>query len=160
MFSSWKGTECGMKEIELSIQDIKALMETFSRNKMGSFKLEQGDFSLKMEGPRVEHVAAAPVVTVSSAAAVPAPVEAETVSVHPGNEVKSPIVGTFYAAPAPDKDPFVKVGSKVKKGDVLFIIESMKLMNEVTSDFDGTVTDIIVQNSESVEYGQPILYIE
>ena len=76
-----------------------------------------------------------------------------------GNVVKSPIVGTFYASPAPDKESFVKVGQKVKKGDVLFIIESMKLMNEVQSEFDGVVSQIYVKSGDGVEYGQPIMII-
>lgn len=77
-----------------------------------------------------------------------------------GNVVKAPLVGTFYAAPSPDKPPFVKVGQQVKKGDVIMIIESMKLMNEVQSDFDGTVAEILVQNGEAVEYDQPIMIIK
>lgn len=77
-----------------------------------------------------------------------------------GNVVKAPIVGTFYAASAPDKPPFVTVGKQVKKGDVLMIIESMKLMNEVQSDFDGTVAEILVKNGEPVEYDQPIMIIK
>ena len=76
-----------------------------------------------------------------------------------GNVVKSPIVGTFYAAPSPDKAPFVTVGQQVKKGDVLMIIESMKLMNEIQSEFDGTVKDILVKNGEAVEFDQPIMVI-
>ena len=77
-----------------------------------------------------------------------------------GNVVKAPIVGTFYAASAPDKPPFVTVGQQVKKGDVLMIIESMKLMNEVQSDFDGTVSEILVKNGDPVEYDQPIMIIK
>ncbi len=74
--------------------------------------------------------------------------------------VKSPIVGTFYAASAPDKPPFVTVGQQVKKGDVIMIIESMKLMNEVQSEFDGTVAEILVKNGEAVEFDQPIMIIK
>ena len=77
-----------------------------------------------------------------------------------GNVVKAPIVGTFYAASAPDKPPFVTVGQQVKKGDVLMIIESMKLMNEVQSDFDGTVSEILVKNGDPVEFDQPIMIIK
>ncbi|MBD5146569.1 MAG: acetyl-CoA carboxylase biotin carboxyl carrier protein [Ruminococcus sp.] len=77
-----------------------------------------------------------------------------------GNVVKSPIVGTFYAASAPDKPPFVTVGQQVKKGDVIMIIESMKLMNEVQSEFDGTVAEILVKNGEAVEFDQPIMIIK
>ena len=74
--------------------------------------------------------------------------------------VKSPIVGTFYRSSSPDKDPFVQVGDSVRKGDTLFIIESMKLMNEVASDFDGKVAEILVENGQPVEFGQPVMRIE
>ncbi len=77
-----------------------------------------------------------------------------------GNVVKAPLVGTYYAASAPDKPPFVKVGQQIKKGDVVMIIESMKLMNEVQSDFDGTVAEILVKNGDTVEYDQPIMIIK
>jgi acetyl-CoA carboxylase biotin carboxyl carrier protein len=76
-----------------------------------------------------------------------------------GNTVKAPIIGTFYSASAPGKDPFVKTGDAVKKGDVLFIIESMKLMNEVLSDFDGVVGDILVSNGDPLEYDQAVMII-
>ena len=77
-----------------------------------------------------------------------------------GSIVKSPIVGTFYASPSPDKPPFVKVGDTVKKGDVIMIIESMKLMNEVQSDFDGVVEKILVSDGQAVEYDQPVMIIK
>ena len=77
-----------------------------------------------------------------------------------GKAVTSPIVGTFYAAPSPEKPPYVQVGRQVHKGDVLFIIESMKLMNEVTSEYDGVVTEILVEDGDTVEFDQPIMRIE
>lgn len=73
--------------------------------------------------------------------------------------MKAPLVGTYYAAPSPDQKPFVQVGDTVKKGDVILIIESMKLMNEVQSDFDGVVKEILVQNGDGVEYDQPLMII-
>ncbi len=76
-----------------------------------------------------------------------------------GNKVKAPIVGTFYESAGPGKAPFVTVGSKVKKGDVLCIIEAMKIMNEVVSEFDGEVVEILVENEQLVEYGQPLFVI-
>lgn len=76
-----------------------------------------------------------------------------------GNTVKSPIVGTFYSSSSPTKPAFVKVGDKVKKGDVLCIIEAMKVMNEITSQFDGEVAEILVNNEDMVEYGQPLFTI-
>ena len=76
-----------------------------------------------------------------------------------GNVVKSPLVGTFYAAPSEDAEPFVKVGDHVEEGQVLAIVEAMKLMNEIESDFTGTVKEILVENAQAVEYGQPLFVI-
>ena len=77
-----------------------------------------------------------------------------------GKVVKSPLVGTFYAAPAEDADDFVKIGDFVEKGQVLAIVEAMKLMNEIESDFSGKIAEILVQNGEAVEYGQPLFVIQ
>lgn len=77
-----------------------------------------------------------------------------------GNIVKSPLVGTFYAAPSEGAEAFVKVGDSVKEGQTLAIIEAMKLMNDIESDFTGTVAEILVQNGEAVEYGQPLFVIQ
>lgn len=77
-----------------------------------------------------------------------------------GRIIKSPIIGTFYAAAAPGKPAFVSVGSKVAKGGVVCIVESMKLMNEITSEFDGTVAEIFVNDGESVEYDQPLFRLD
>ena len=148
-----------MKEPGFSIQGIKELMESFSKNRMGGLRIQQGDFLLELEGEKVERVVAA-VQAESAAAPVQQTAAQESIPTHSGKEVTSPIVGTFYAAPSPDKEPYVHVGSRVKKGDVLFIIESMKLMNEVTSEFDGVVSEIVAINEQPVEYGQPIMYIE
>ena len=76
-----------------------------------------------------------------------------------GNIVKSPLVGTFYAAPSEDAPAFVKVGDKIEKGQVLAIVEAMKLMNDIESDFDGEVAEILVENGQPVEYGQPLFVI-
>ena len=77
-----------------------------------------------------------------------------------GNQVTSPIVGTFYRKPSPDKEPFVKVGDMVNKGDVLCIIEAMKMMNEIKSEFDGKISSIEVDDGQPVEFGQTIIVIE
>ena len=77
-----------------------------------------------------------------------------------GNQVTSPIVGTFYRKPSPDSDPFVKVGDDVKKGQVLCIIEAMKMMNEIKSEFDGKVSSIEVEDGQPVEFGQTIIVIQ
>ena len=77
-----------------------------------------------------------------------------------GNIVTSPMVGTFYLKPSPTSEPYVQVGKKVKKGDTLCIIEAMKLMNEIESEFTGTITEILVKDGESVEYGKPLFCIQ
>ena len=82
-----------------------------------------------------------------------------TVSKDNGNVMTSPMVGTFYLKPSPNAEPYVKVGQKVKKGDVLCIVEAMKLMNEIESEYDGIVEEILVKDSESVEYGKPLFRI-
>lgn len=76
-----------------------------------------------------------------------------------GKTVKSPLVGTFYAAPSPEAEPFVKKGDVVKKGQVLGIVEAMKLMNEIESEYDGVVEEILIENEDMVEYGQPLFII-
>ena len=83
--------------------------------------------------------------------------EEETIK---GKAITSPVVGTFYDRPAPDKPPFVKIGDKVKVGDVLFIVEAMKFMNEVTSEFDGVVSNILVESGDTVEFGQTVIVLE
>jgi acetyl-CoA carboxylase biotin carboxyl carrier protein len=148
--------DCHMKDMEFTVQDIKDVMEAMRKNRIAGFKLAKGDFSIEIEGGG----AAQTELAVRTAVVERALPEDAAEAAPAGDVVKSPIVGTFYAAPAPDKDPFVRVGSRVSKGDVLFIIESMKLMNEVTSDYSGTVAEILVENGQGVEYGQPILRIE
>jgi acetyl-CoA carboxylase biotin carboxyl carrier protein len=101
-------------------------------------------------GPRVAPPAPAP-----AAAAAPAPAAEK-----PGHAVTSPFVGTFYRTPAPDQPPFVDVGSVVKKGQVLCIIEAMKLMNEIESEVSGRVAEILVENGRPVEFGQALFRIE
>ena len=75
-------------------------------------------------------------------------------------EIRSPIVGTFYGSPAPEDPPFVRAGDNIKKGDTLFIVEAMKHMNRVNSEFSGTVKEILVQNEEAVEYDQTVMIIK
>ena len=93
-------------------------------------------------------------------AAAPVPAQETAPANGSGTTVKAPIVGTYYAASAPGKPPFVTVGQRIKKGDVIMIIETMKLMNEIQSDIDGVVTKIFVKDGQAVEFDQPIMVIE
>ena len=158
-----------MQEFDFSIETIKELMDKMAKTHLGLMELEVGSIRLKLEAKQhpMTTVVAAPAASIAEAAPVTLPMAEEqeeisepVVSESPtGNIVKSPIVGTFYASPAPDKESFVKVGQQVKKGDVLFIIESMKLMNEVTSDVEGVVQEILVKNGDAVEYDQPLMIL-
>ena len=130
----------------------------------GNESMENGNQAAVSESKMAEvnvvsSAATAAVTVTAQAAAVQADVISQKNTAITGNTVKSPLVGTFYAAPAEDAEPFVKVGDKVEKGQVLAIVEAMKLMNEIESDFSGTVTEVLVVNGESVEYGQPLFII-
>lgn len=133
--------------MEYSVQDIKELMEALKANKLSGLKVKSGDFELELKGGMAY-------AAITNDEASPAAAHE-----HKGHVVTSPIVGTFYSSPSPEREPYVKIGSRVNKGDVLFIIESMKLMNEVTSDVSGMVTEVLVNDAQGVEYGQPILCI-
>lgn len=151
--------------MEMTMEQLKELMETISKYQLGGMTLEADGVKLRIDGRRADKqvVLAAPPTAPQTAApscvSAPVPEQAANSPEPAGTIVKSPIVGTFYSAPSPDKAPYVQVGSKVNTGDVLFIIESMKLMNEVQSDCSGTVAEILVSNGQAVEFGQPILRI-
>lgn len=139
---------------ELSI----ALMDAVKQRGVSVFEVKTEDLKLHIEMP----VAAAP------AAAVPVAAAAATVSVAAipqeetiaGTPVEAPLVGVFYSAPAPEEPPFIEVGQQVKKGETLFIIEAMKTMNEIVAPCDGTVSRILAQNGDMVEYKQVLVVIE
>ncbi|MDR0943150.1 MAG: biotin/lipoyl-binding protein [Ruminococcus sp.] len=138
--------------------DIKKTLElmtgTLIQNGLTRVKISSDDFEIEIEknAPKVINA----VNSLSETIAVPTE-KALTKPV--GNIVKAPIIGTFYEASSPGKPPFVKVGDSVKKGDVLFIIESMKLMNEVTSDFDGVVSEIFAKNAAPLEFDEAVMSI-
>lgn len=148
----------------LSIEEIKELIDKVSQSGLALVELEDQGFKLTIKGqaaaPAAQPAPAAPPFAGGAPAALasPAPAPAAPISSAPaGDAVTAPIVGTFYAASAPDKPPLAPVGKQVKKGDVLFIIESMKLMNEVLAERDGQITEVLVENGSPVEFGQPVL---
>ncbi len=155
----------GKNIFDFELDTIQELAEIVKENKLEEITLGDGDKMItvrgracpppppKMEMPPVEISAAALTTTAPAATAENAAPAAS------GNVVKAPIVGTFYSAPSPDDAPFVTVGKSVKKGDVIFIIESMKVMSEVTSDFDGVVKEILVKNGDALEFDQPVMII-
>ncbi len=149
--------------MKLTLEQVYELMDKLVSTGLGEVEIEAEGVKVKLKAKEpkqqvVQAVSAAPAVSAAAPApAAAAPSEEKELS---GKIIKSPIVGTFYQASAPDKEPFVRVGDTVRKGDVVFIIESMKLMNEVASDYDGTVAEVLVENGQPVEFGQPILRLE
>lgn len=154
----------------MEFENLLTLIKTVSDSELTDFAYEENGTSIHLKKKKETVVVAGnqpdvPIagLAVAQAAASSATVNAETVqaasSEPEGMIVKSPLVGTFYAAPSEDADPFVSVGDQVKKGQTLAIVEAMKLMNEIESDFDGKVAEIYVQNGQAVEYGQPLFRI-
>lgn len=143
-----------------SYDEIKELAQLVSDKNLGEIEVKSanGD-SLIIKGKKEQVIAAAPAIQVAAPAEEAAAPVAETPKVS-GREIKSPIVGTFYSSADPSAEPFVKVGTEIKKGDVICIIEAMKIMNEVKADIDGTVKEILVSNGDAVEYDQPLMIVE
>lgn len=150
----------------MTIEDIVTLIQAVSEKGLTSFEYEEGDQKLILKKKNKEYVVQqAPAQGISlsqTVQAMDAPVIVQTESINIGsdNVVTSPLVGTFYAASSPEAEPFVKVGDRVKKGQVLGIIEAMKLMNEIESEFDGVVEAVLVNNEDIVEFGQPLFRIK
>lgn len=161
----------------MELKNIIELIHTVSKSNLTQFTMEEGNLKISMKTNKQIKPAAVPQTalprpltqtgTVQEAAAFAAAEFQEEPSTETGGAKKestgkvvtSPLVGTFYHAPSPDAEAFVKEGDTVKKGQVLGIIEAMKLMNEIESEYDGIVEKILVSNQEVVEYGQPLFII-
>lgn len=148
----------------MDIKQIKSLMQEFDSSSLSKLKITSDNFSIKLEkntgvvAPVVTPVApvqiATPIATVASeSVAVSSPVVS-------GDVILSPMVGTFYASPSPDSPAFVKKGDKVKKGQVLCILEAMKIMNELEAEFDCEIVDVLVSDAQSVEYDMPLFSVK
>lgn len=154
----------------MQYEEILKLVKGVSEAGLTNFEYTEGNIRIVMSCPENKQApAAAPVVSVQEGgqqveipAPAPAPAAAPAAPAsddQSGNIVKCPLVGTFYVAPSEDAPAYVQVGDTVKKGQVLGIVEAMKLMNEIESEYDGVVKEIYVQNEEAVEYGQPLFRI-
>ena len=146
----------------MNIKQIRELAQIVSENGLSAIEIAEGENRVRIERAVAAPAAVPAVVSMPAPVAAPtapapaAEAEATNVDFNRTREIKSPMVGVFYAAPSPDAKPFVEVGSKVKKGDIVCIVEAMKLMNEITAEFDGEVVDICVHNGDVVEYGQTL----
>ncbi len=151
----------------MNIKQIKALAQILAQNDLSALEINEGETRIRLERTVAQPAAQAGAVLVAppmpAAAAQPAqeapasaPVEDPGVDFNDVFEAKSPLVGVFYAAPSPGAEPFVRVGSRVKKGDVLCIVEAMKLMNEIQAERDGEIVDICAHDGDVVEFGQTL----
>ena len=158
------------------VDDLKQLVEFLKENGVAEFSLDRGDVKIQLKfiqpiAPAVTHVlasapgliqAAAPVAMPAiQPAAAPAPSPAAPA---PENDptlhmIKSPIVGTYYGSPSPGAASFVAPGDRVERGQVVGIVEAMKLMNEIESDIDGEIVKVLVTNGQAIEYGQPLFAV-
>ena len=154
----------------LTFEQMKELIELVAGHRLGGVEVREADFHFRVHAqvepapqPAGRTVAAASPAEAAapSAPAVPAAAAApEAPPEAPGHLVTSPIVGTFYSAPSPDAEPYARVGDRVQKGQVICIIEAMKLMNEIESDVSGVVLEIYPENAQPVEFGEPLFRIK
>jgi acetyl-CoA carboxylase biotin carboxyl carrier protein len=149
----------------MTLDEIKQLIDFIRERELSEFELERADFKLRIKSGTLVHAPAAPVMTAAAPVAVaPAAAAAPGTAADepPGEDlamVTSPIVGTFYRSAEPGAKAFVDAGDAVRKGQVLCIIEAMKLMNEIDSEVDGEVVSIYVQNGQAVQYGERLFAI-
>jgi acetyl-CoA carboxylase biotin carboxyl carrier protein len=142
----------------LPLEEVERLVDLVRQSGVGEIRVRQGDVEIAVKA-RPEAPAATPAPT---GAAPQDAAESEELSaaerdgLHP---VRSPLVGTFYRAPAPGEDPYVEVGDRVKAGEILCIVEAMKLMNEISADVSGEVVEVLAENAGGVEYDQPLFYL-
>lgn len=161
----------------MDFKEIQELVKMFSKSGIGELKIEQENFAIKLKsnesftqivsGGMVTSMpmTAAPVAQaapISGAPVSPSSEDKAPVAKSGGNEksIKAPMIGTFYRSGGPDKEPFVKVGDRVEVGQVICIIEAMKLFNEIESDQAGTITKVLLNDASPVEYDQPLFIIE
>ena len=148
----------------MEFEKMIELIKTVSDSNLTQFQIEEDGFKLSMKTDKqskvvVQKQESIPKEIQSVAMDEIKPAEQKEIKKAEGNVVKSPLVGTFYSASSPDSAPFVKVGDTLKKGEVLGIVEAMKLMYEIESEFDGVVKEIQIENEQVVEYGQPLFVI-
>ncbi len=155
--------------VPLDANELREILLTLNQTDIAELHLKTSDFELDLKRAATPEVVVMPVAPASGPAMVPATAIAAVPEVTPSTsapatdkkyaEIPSPIVGTFYSSPGPEEPPFVEAGSKVTKGQVVCIIEAMKIMNEIEAEVSGEVVEILVQNGQPIEYGQPLMRV-
>ena len=156
----------------MNLEEIKDLIKLVSKSGLGKVEIEREGFRISIKGSQAEPimVQAAPMVAAAAPVNTAAPVATSAPSAAPAAEaadddskyitVKSPMIGTFYRTPGPDKDPFVNVGDTIQKGDKVCIIEAMKTFNEIESEVSGKIVKVLVDNASPVDYDQPLFLVD
>jgi acetyl-CoA carboxylase biotin carboxyl carrier protein len=151
--------------VPLDLTELRELLTALNQTDISELTLKADDFELTVRrGTRADTVPVASAVPIPAPTIAPEPVKPEPPSVAPIMERKlaevvSPIVGTFYRSPSPDEPAFVDVGNHIQKGQVVCIIEAMKVMNEIEAEVSGEIVELLVQNGQPVEYGQPLMRV-
>jgi acetyl-CoA carboxylase biotin carboxyl carrier protein len=146
----------------MDMEEIKQLVQLMVDNDLGELDITDGDKKISLKRGAGGMVSLAPAAAASPVPVAPVgPAALAAPVVHAENllEIKSPMVGTFYAAPSPDSDPYVAVGATISDESVVCIIEAMKVMNEIKAECDGTIAEICVKNAQPVEYGQVLFRV-
>ncbi|MYE99731.1 MAG: acetyl-CoA carboxylase biotin carboxyl carrier protein [Gammaproteobacteria bacterium] len=149
----------------MDIRKVKKLIELIETSDIAEIEIKEGEEAVRIS--RASSVTPVAVAAPAPVAAAPAPAPAAQSEAKPeeppaaetGNLVTSPMVGTFYRAPAPSSPPYVEVGQQIKEGDVIGIVEAMKMMNQIESEFSGVVEAILVEDGKPVEFGQPLVRV-
>ena len=150
----------------MDIAQIKKLIQLLNDNNLGELKIQEGDFKISIrhrdfaKTSGVASVVSAPAIAATSIPTASSETKKEEAVSGNFSTIKAPMIGTFYRSAGEGKEAFVKVGDKVKKGDVLCIIEAMKLFNEIQSEVSGKIVKVMVDNAQAVEYDQPLFLIE
>ena len=159
--------------MDLSFNELRGLLDALNQTDIAELKIKSEAFELTLRKPSALQpdvvmsaapaAPAMPIGAMPAPAAAPAPAESAAPSAPPVDsslvEITAPMVGTFYRAPAPDEDMFVEVGDRIASGQTVCIIEAMKLMNELEAEVSGEIVDILVENAEPVEFGQPLMRV-
>ncbi|CCY62653.1 acetyl-CoA carboxylase biotin carboxyl carrier protein [Clostridium sp. CAG:967] len=145
--------------MKFDIEYVEKLAKVLADNSLTEISLEDGEQAITLR-KEVMGVVQAPAAAPQAPQPAAAPAPAAQTEVKKGKPLTSPMVGTFYSAPSPDAEAFVKVGQTVKEGDVVCIVEAMKLMNEIEAEFSGKIVEICVSDGQPVEFGQVLMYIE
>ena len=144
----------------LNFEQMKELLELVARLGVGGAEVRSGDFSFRVTGATVASTAALDAAKPAAPAPEAAATKDESADEEQGHILTSPIVGTFYRAPSPEAEDYVKPGDRVEKGQVLCIVEAMKLMNEIESELSGVILEVLPENAQPVEFGEPLFSIK